>query len=148
MTDIQPPTQPKAFSASSTALPAVNQPKNSNRPPPTGPRLALTPSQLHPPRQSPPLGTSSTPASTQDPNLAVVDAPIEEEPGIQLPEIKKFELPNPSGKKDKNDNNPVKNIDNTVNHLRSHPIWFSYAFERSTHFCRRVIQCVQDMTIS
>jgi len=95
-------------------LPAVTQPKNFNRPPPTGPRLVLTtPGQPH----APTLGTSSAPVSTQDPNLAVVDPLIEEETEIQLPEIKKFELPNPSGKKDKNDNNPAKNIDNTIDKL-------------------------------
>lgn len=124
MVDIQPPTQPKAFSVSSAVLPAVTQPKNLNRLPPTGPRSALTTSgQLHPPHQSPRLGTPSVPP-TQDQSLAVADTPVEEESKIQLPEIKKFELPNPSGKKDKNDNNPAKNIDNTVDRLQFHAISF------------------------
>lgn len=126
MADTQHPTQPRAFAASSAVLPAVAQHNNFNRPLPTGPRLALTtPGQLHPPHQSP---ISLAPSPNQDPNLAVVDAPIEEESGIQLPEIKKFELPNPSGKKDKNDNNPVKNIDNTVNHIQSHTPSFLLCF--------------------
>lgn len=125
MVDTQVPTQPKTFSASSVVPPAVTQSKNFNRPPPTGPRLVLTtPGQIHPPHQSPTLGTSSTPTQTQDPNTAAVDALIKEEPVITLPEIKKFELPNPSGKKDKNDNNPVKNIDMTVNHIPPHATSF------------------------
>lgn len=129
MGDTQPPTQPKAFPVSSTVLPAVTQPKNFNRPPPTGPRSVLTtPGQPHPPHQSPIPGTSSTPVPTQDPKLAVGDSPIQEEPGIQLPEIKKFELPNPSGKKDKNDNNPLKNIDYTVSHLQSYAMSFPLCF--------------------
>jgi hypothetical protein len=82
---------------------------------------------------------SSTPTPTRDPNPAVVDAPSEEGPVIQLPEIKKFELPNPSGKKDKNDHNPVNNIDHTVSYLQSRAVSFSYTFGRSTNCCRRVI---------
>lgn len=113
MVDIQPPTQPKAFSVSTIAPPT--QPKNFDRLPPTGPRsIPTAPEQPHP-HQPPTTPSAST--STQDSKPAVPDIPTEEKPEIKLPEIKKFVLPNPNPLKKDTDQNPTKHIDNTIDEL-------------------------------
>jgi hypothetical protein len=125
MVDVQPPTQPKAFSVSTTAPPT--QPKNFSRPPPTRPRSDPTNSaQVHPSHQPQTPATTSAPVPTQDPDPAVAETTVEEEPEMKLPEIKRFELPNASGKE--KDKSHAKNIDNTVNYLQSYmvspPLYF------------------------
>lgn len=130
MADVQPPTQPKAFAVNTIAPPT--QPRNFNRPPPTGPRLALsTPGQLHPPYQPPIPETSPAPVPTQpDPSPAITDAPVEEEPKIKLPE---FSLPIPQRKE-----KGSKNLDKTVNHIQPRDIAFLMLLEDRGAFAKKL----------
>jgi len=114
MVDVQPPTQPRAFTVN-TAIPPT-QPKNFNWPPPTGPRLVPTTSgQLHPPHQPPTPQTSSAPTPTQsEPGPVIAGTPTPEEPQITLPPIEEFKLPTPSGKGEAS-----KNLHKTVSNTQS-----------------------------
>lgn len=70
--------------------------------------------------------TSSTPVPVQDLSPAVADAPVEEEPEIQLPTIPKYELPGakrPDGGNknsgDKDNGEKKKTIENTVSRTQT-----------------------------
>jgi hypothetical protein len=113
---VQPPTQPKAFSVSTTAPPT--QPKNFNRLPPTGPRTVATTPRPH---QSPMPEASSAPVPLRaNPSPTTAGAPIEEEPEIKLPKIQEFALPNPRA--DRSGDNPFIKLEKTVNHIQSHVV--------------------------
>ena len=133
MVDVQPPTQPKAFAASTTAPPT--QPRNFNRPPPTGPRLVPTATgQLHPPHQPPIPETSSTPAPAQcDTCPSTTDTPITEEPTITLPQIGEFTLA-----AEEKDRNRLERLEKTVNHIQSHAVSFFLRSGRSPNSCEKV----------
>lgn len=107
MAGIQPPTQLKAFPVNISG-----PPKSSNWPPPTGPRLAsTTPAQLH---QPPTPGIPPDPVPVQDSGSTAADTTNEEDRGIKMPEIPKFELPNPSTSTSSKDKNPFTTLDHTV----------------------------------
>lgn len=69
------------------------------------------------------LETSSASIPTRpDPGPATTGAPIEEEPGIKLPEIPEFALPNPRGDHDRKKDNPLIKLHQTVNHIQPHMV--------------------------